>query len=61
LGLTGWLKSRILNCIDPVAWQAFKRANDLPELAFIYSEIDLQELLKLPLRDLHSEESVENF
>jgi hypothetical protein len=60
LGLTGWLKTRILNCIDPFAWQAFKRENDLPELAFIYSEIDLQEILKLPLRNLHSEESVEN-
>jgi len=60
LGLTGWLKARILNCIDPVAWKAFKKAKGLPEMAYIYSEIDLNALLKLPLRDLHAEESIEN-
>ena len=60
LGLTGWLKVRLLNCFDPVAWMAFKKANDLPKLAHVFSAIELQQLLQLPLRDLYSDVTVDN-
>jgi hypothetical protein len=60
VALSGWLKARILNCFENRAWKAFKKEQGFHDNAFIWNQIDLSELLELPLRDLHSEEEVEN-
>jgi hypothetical protein len=60
VALSGWLKARILNCFENRAWEAFKKEQGFQDNAFIWNQIDLTELLKLPLRDLHSEEQIEN-